>query len=414
MQGLSFTLHKYFMTNDKTAQRKYLKKLYNLHAWVGFQLSLVLFIIVATGTIATVSNEIDWLVFEEMRTFNTPPSVLDNADDEIVKWNSIYEATLNYAEQAKIKSISTMGHENFTYRVRAEFPDGHDRFIHVDQYTYEVTGDIPILTIQRFFRDFHRYLFMPNYLGLPTVTFFAFILAISLYTGLKTTRNWKTAITRLRLNQGPRILLSDLHKLLGLWSLWFFIVIVITSWWYLFEFGAAVAGNRFEPRPPKATVISNYEQVNPVSTTQFSSAFQKASQAIEDWQITGVLFPTSDTAALRFTGIGNNLLLRERAHKVDIDITNQRIIGVQEPKSMAWTNYLNEYADPLHFGYFGGLLTKLIWFVFGVGLTTLSATGVMMTWKRTKSSALTKTQKRTLPILLLALVYFVFWLQRYL
>jgi len=107
-------------------------------------------------------------------------------------------------------------------------------------------------------------------------------------------------------------------------------------------------------------------------------------------------------------------LLRERAHKVDIDITNQRIVGVQEPKSMAWTNYLNEYADPLHFGYFGGLLTKLIWFVFGVGLTTLSATGVMMTWKRTKSSSLTKTQKRTLPILLLALVYFVFWLRRYL
>lgn len=88
------------MTNDKTAQRKYLKKLYNLHAWVGFQFSLVLFIIVATGTIATVSNEIDWLVFEEMRTFNMPPSSLDSADDEIVKWNSIYEATLNYAEQA--------------------------------------------------------------------------------------------------------------------------------------------------------------------------------------------------------------------------------------------------------------------------------------------------------------------------
>ena len=124
------------MSNHNTAQRKHRKKLYNLHAWVGFQLSIVLFIILATGTIATISNEIDWLVFEEMRTFNTPSSSLDNADDEIVKWKSIYEATLNYAEKAKIKSISTMGHDNFTYRVRAEFPDGHDRFIHVDQYTY--------------------------------------------------------------------------------------------------------------------------------------------------------------------------------------------------------------------------------------------------------------------------------------
>ncbi|MDY6975292.1 MAG: PepSY-associated TM helix domain-containing protein [Pseudomonadota bacterium] len=401
------------MTNDRTAQRKYRKKLYNLHAWVGFQLSIVLFIILSTGTIATVSNEIDWLVFEEMRTFNTLPSNIDNTDDETTKWNNIYKAALSYSEQVKIKSISTMGHDNFTYRVRAEFPDGNDRFIHIDQYTYEVTGDIPILTVQRFFRDFHRYLFMPNYLGLPTVTFFAFILAISLYTGLKTTRNWRTAITRLRLNQGPRILLSDIHKLFGLWSLWFFVVIVITSWWYLFEFGAAVAGSRFEPRAPKATVISNYEQTNPVSSAQFSRAFQKASQAIENWQITGVLFPTSSTGTLRFTGVGNNPLLRERAHKVDIDITKQNIIRIQEPKTMAWTNYLNEYADPLHFGYFGGLLTKLVWFVFGVGLSTLSATGVIMTWKRTKTSALTKAQKRTLPVLLLAFVFFVFWLQRY-
>lgn len=401
------------MSNHNTAQRKHRKKLYNLHAWVGFQLSIVLFIILASGTIATISNEIDWLVFEEMRTFNTPLPNKQETDNEVVKWTNIYQAALRYAEQAKIKSISSMDHDNFTYRVRAQFPDGKDRFIHVDQYTYEVTGDIPILTVQRFFRDFHRYLFMPNYLWLPTVTFFAFILAISLYTGIKTTRNWKTAITRLRLNQGSRVLFSDLHKLIGLWSLWFFVVIVITSWWYLFEFGSAVIGNRFAPSAPKASLITNFEELNPVSANQFYDAFESTVQTIDDWQITSVLFPSSNTAALRFTGVESNPLLRKRAHSVDVDITNLNIVGVQEPKTMTWTNYLNEYADPLHFGYFGGLITKLIWFVFGAGLTTLSATGVLMTWKRTKTSALTRIQKRTLPILLLAVVYFIFWLQRY-
>ncbi|WP_394221661.1 PepSY-associated TM helix domain-containing protein [Alteromonas gracilis] len=399
------------MSNDRSNQRKYRKKLYNLHAWVGFQLSVVLFVILATGTIATISNEIDWLVFKEMRTFSTGKQDVEN---EAVKWTNIYNAVLDYAPQAKIKSIGDMGHDNFTYRVRAGFPEGGDRFIHVDQYTYEVIGDISTLTIQRFFRDFHRYLFMPNYLGLPTVTFFAFILAISLYTGLKTTRNWKTAITRLRLKEGPRILLSDLHKVSGLWSLWFFVVIVLTSWWYLFEFGAAVAGNRFEPRAPKASVIANFDQTNPVSSTQLYRAFEQAQRAINAWQITGVQFPSSETAPIRFTGLGKNPLLRERAHKVEVDITSLDIICVQEPNTMEWTNYLNEYADPLHFGYFGGLPTKLIWFVFGIALTALSVTGVLMTWKRTKTHRLTKVQKRTLPILLLAFVFFIFWLQRYL
>jgi len=374
-----------------------------------------MFIVLLTGTIATVSNEIDWLIFDEMRaTSATRDNTNDGAYSVTPQWSNLYKAATDYAPDAKIKSISTMGSDYFTYRVRAQFEDGKDRFIQVDQFTNVAKGDIPLLTVQRFFRDLHRYLFMPNYLGLPTVTFFAFILAISLYTGLKTTRNWKTAISRLRLNQGPRILLSDLHKVLGLWGIWFVVVIVFTSWWYLFEFGAAVAGNRFEPAPPKLEQTVSEDYGKPMTVTQFSEAVEVAQSAIEDWKITSVQFPNSPTGTLRFKGVGSNPLLRDRAHKVDIDPVTLDIIAVQSPKNMSWANYINEYADPLHFGYFGGLATKLIWFVFGLGLTGLSITGVMMTWKRTKQSAITTAQIRTLPILALSAFFFFFWLQRFL
>jgi len=407
---------------SKTRERKYLKKLYNLHAWVGFQLALVMFVILLTGTFATISNEIDWLIFEEMRTFNTSSHDSDATNSQhsetntppSSKWPLIYKAALDYAPEAKITSLSTMGHDNFTYRVRARFPDGKDRFIHVDQYTYEVTGDIHILTVQRFLRDFHRYLFMPNILGLPTVTFFAFILAISLYTGLKTTRNWKTAISRIRFNAGARILLSDLHKVAGLWGIWFVVVIVITSWWYLIEFGAAVSGTRFEPAAPKVERIANFEETNPVSLEQFETALLNAQNAVDDWRITSIQLPFSETSPIRFKGMGKNPLLRDRAHKVDVNPMSLEIVKVQQPDNMTWTNYLNEYADPLHFGYFGGLITKIIWFIFGLALTALSLTGVLMTWKRTKSHALTKAQKRTLPVLFVSAIFFGFWLARFL
>ncbi|WDT86831.1 PepSY-associated TM helix domain-containing protein [Alteromonas sp. 009811495] len=394
---------------SRTRERQYLKKLYNLHAWVGFQLATVMFVILITGTFATISNEIDWLIFDEMRATSE-----NRNTGSAPNWSAIYNAASRHASEIKIKSISTMGSDYFTYRVRAQFEDGKDRFIHVDQYTNEVTGNIPLLTVQRLLRDFHRYLFMPNYLGMPTVTFFAFILAISLYTGLKTTRNWKTAITRLRFRQGPRILLSDLHKVCGLWAIWFVVIIVLTSWWYLFEFGAAVGGTRFEPPAPKLT-HSIHEKYNaPISAHQLDKAVRIAESAIDNWQITSIQFPSSPKSTLRFKGVGDNPLLRDRAHKVDIDPVTLEVIAVQSPDNMAWTNYINEYADPIHFGYFGGLATKAIWFIFGLGLTALSATGVMMTWKRTKSTALTKAQIRTLPVFAVSAICFVVWLSRYL
>jgi len=379
------------------------KRLYALHAWVGFHLAVVMALVLATGTIATVSNEIDWLLQQDMRV--TP-------DGEQVSWGRMAEAVRAHRPTAHLTILQDMGGDHFAFRARVQDPYGRQTFVHVDQWTGEVTGETHPLTVQRFFRDLHRYLFMPNYLGLPIVSAMAFVLGISLYTGLKTARNWRTLMFRIRRGKGTRVLLGDAHKAAGLWGSWFFVVMIVTGVWYLAEFGAGVGGARFEP-PRPALSEARVEAFGPVIRDAGTDAYLNAVEEVfPELTPTAIHFPFSSGHAVTVLGHVSNPLLRQRANRVFLDPVSMEVLSVQRDTDISWTAYLNEMADPLHFGNFGGLPTKLIWFVFGLAMTGLSLTGLWLTWKRLDDKSPSRAQVATLPVLMLSALFFVAWLDR--
>ncbi len=395
---------------NRKKNKSNLKKLYNLHAWLGFQLAIIMFVILATGTIATISNEIDWLIFDELRASEKPANSPQKMPAE--NWQAIYATLKESYPNGQPVYLKTMGEDYLTYRATIIDDSLHHKFVQIDQWTHKITGTMPQLTVQRFFRDFHRYLFMPALPGIIIVCFFAFILVISLYTGLKTTRNWKKALWRFRVDQGPRITLSDAHKLSGLWGIWFTCIICITGIWYLYEFSFRLVGATLEPRGAAIERVIDNSKLH-LSSKDFNEIVQLAQLTHKDWEITSIFIPQTSDKPIQMRGIKDNPLLRERAYRVYIDPITKEVIDIFTPDSIGTNAYLNEYIDPLHFGFFAGLWSKLIWFFFGLALTGLSVTGVIMSWKRTKSKALTQTQIVTLPLLILTVIAFLFWLQRY-
>ncbi|MBL4671696.1 MAG: PepSY domain-containing protein, partial [Arenicella sp.] len=365
------------------------RKLYKLHSWIGFHLALIMSVILATGTIATISNEIDWIVSKALRVTPT---------ETRVSWQRMTDAIKVHSPESTILTIEQLEGDYLANRARVKNIDGSQRYIYVDQWTGQVTGTTGLLTVQRFFRDLHRYMFMPNVIGLPIVTSMAFILGISLYTGLKTSRNRKTLMMRIRITKGTRVMVGDAHKAFGLWAVWFLVLMIITSIWYLAEFGAAVGGKRFEPSRPKIST-EQLESFGPIiespSTQDIISA---ASQAYPELMVTTISFPTRADQAITVLGDNGNPILRSRANRVFLNPQTLEPMKVQRSENIAWVAWLNEIADPLHFGFFGGLITKLIWFVFGLALTALSVTGVWLTWKRTKTKAVSRAQFATMPI----------------
>lgn len=87
---------------------------FSIHSWVGVKLSILLCFIVATGTLAVISHEIDWLTNPAKRV--APSSVSD------MNWEAVYAQALTETAKltppvSNIESIQAPIHPWFSAQV---------------------------------------------------------------------------------------------------------------------------------------------------------------------------------------------------------------------------------------------------------------------------------------------------------
>ncbi|MEM6605736.1 MAG: PepSY-associated TM helix domain-containing protein [Pseudomonadota bacterium] len=382
------------------------QRLFNLHSWFGFHLDLIMSIVLFTGTFAVISDEIDWLFRAEMRV--TP-------GDETVSWEEMESAVRAAAPDDLLTWLAEGEADHFAYRATMLTPTRTRYFLHVNQWTGEVTGRTHPLTVQRFFRDLHRYLFTPKIISLPIVCSMGIVLLVSLYTGLKTSGRLRTVALRLRSDRGARVLIGDFHRAAGIWSMWFLVLIAITGLWYLIEFGGQIAGTRFEPDRIGLSDERVVEFGAVIPRMGTDELIRRAEEAMPDWEPTGVFYPATPTRPVMIWGRWKDPLVRDRANRVSLDPVDGSIVQIARSNESGVVAYLNDIADPLHFGDLGESLTvKLIWFAFGLVLTSLSFTGVWLSFKRMKKISISMAQLSTVPVLLFAVGFGSIYIQRYL
>ncbi len=368
------------------------RRLFDLHSWLGFNLAACMTLVTVTGTLAVISDEIDWLLKPELRA---------SAGTADATWDDIDRILREQAPGHVVTALTTHEADYLNYRATMIDPNGRRYYLYIDPVTGEFAGTTGTLTVQRFLRDLHRYLFLPAVLGLPLVTTMAVVLMISLYSGLKTVRNWRTVATRIRLRQGTRVVVGDYHKAAGLWSTWFFVIIIVTSFWYFAEFTAFLGGSPFEPSPLGPSADRTMHLATTGETASTAQLIAAAQGALPGLWPREVFFPRHVGDAVVVNGRLHDPLVRNRSNRVSLDPMDASVINVQRSAELGLVAYVNNLADPLHFGSFGGLVTKLIWFGFGTVLVSLSITGVWLTWRRLRRRTPSTAQLATLPLLLI-------------
>jgi uncharacterized iron-regulated membrane protein len=350
--------------------------LFRIHSWIGAQLFLVLFFILLTGTLATVSNEIDWLLNPQMRAAS---------HEGPLPWQTIHDRVQAAYPDHDITGLSAPLQPGFAAEVLTISPDGAFVRVYADPATGTVQGSHGWITVQRFLRNLHMNMNLDS-IGIYLVTMFGFVLLASLFTGLVTyKRFWRGFLRRPRLGE-PRRLMGDLHRLGGVWSIWFVALIGLTGVWYLVEDAADYGWERKAPEVPKATGVE---------MIRIDEAVRRVEQAWPDFRIRYINLPSSLSSPITFGGQGSAWLVRHRGNLVYVHPVTGDILRIKDATRVPAIERWIDTSDPLHFGDFGGLATKLVWFLFGCVLSFLAFSGFWLMLRRLRSTAIQPPARAT-------------------
>lgn len=350
------------------------KIFFKVHGWIGIKLSILFFIVCCSGTLATISHELDWIFNPQIRA----------------------EVQTNYASKRKIIQNIEESYPNgkMTFWRGAVAPylcdvvylniNDQRKYVFVNPYTGQVQGEAN-LTIQRFFRDLHYYLFIPFQIGHFTVLIFSFLLFISTVTALLFYKKWWKKLFELKIGKGSVVLFRSLHRLIGVWSVPLTILFSVTGIWYFME-RSNIASISDIANPKMPTIASlNMDSIT-FSQLQYDIDYDRvvseAQKAIPNLIIKDIFPPKNQTSPIYVTGRSDVPLVRNRANRVYIHPVTYQVIKVQKAESISAVTWLNDIADPLHFGSWGGLLTKIIWFFGGASISFLVGTGIWISLKR--------------------------------
>lgn len=359
-----------------------------IHSWIGLKLSLFMSFILITGTLAVFGQEIDWLFNAQMRA----PEVV--AEEEIA-WGASYDSLQRVYPQARLISLDRYHNDAFALHATLITEWGENTYLWFAPADGEFLGARSFYGVHRFLRNVHRHLMLPINYGVPIVTSLAFPLLISLIAGFVVYKKfWRGFFRWPRFNRKPRIWLGDLHRLVGLWMSWFVALIALTSVFYLAE----ELGWRGSPFPQASEQLQARSRAMPegFSGDDLDRAVAEARQTLPGFEVRRIIFPGNDARPIAIQGDYSAMLVRPRANTVYVDPTSLRAVGSFTGEELDFYTRISEAADPLHFGYFGGFFTQLLWFVFGALMSGLSITGVMIYSARIRTGE-KKPQKSEAP-----------------
>lgn len=312
-------------------------------------------------------GEIDALLSRDMRLPN-------EAQPDKMAFGNILDGARAERPDAVLLAITPASAGWIGAEVRFEAPGlPGQRSMWADPESGEIIGQTEDARFRKFFRSFHDSFLTAKSFGGIAITAFSIPLLFFIASGLIVYRRfWKGFLRFPSRANGPRAFWGGLHRLLGLWTSPFLLVIAFSS----LLFFVATLGFDVEPKPEIASVTPRAAPL-PFSFdgAALEQAIERASVTIPGFAIKGVGFPRGVDGPVEIMGEGDTWLV---GATVFVDPVTLDVVGHYAGGDQPLGFQLYEVMVNLHYGTWGGQPVRWLWLVFGALATTLTGAGAMI------------------------------------
>ena len=365
---------------------------FRLHAWVGIIFGPLLYVICLSGSIAVLSNEIDWLLNPKIKS-----------QPGKINWDLVYSKFNESYPNYELTTVRAPRHSGFAAQGYAKSENGKTLRV----YSNPVSGEVQTLenfwNTQRFFRSFHRRFFiLPGKVGILFVSLYAIPLIILVILGVRVQgKKIIKLIYNVRKTKNQKKLFSNYHLLLSNWSWIFAVVISLTGIWYGVEtFKPASSQSNNEIHNLKSE-INTYDKVE----NKINFLCGLSLNFIDSFTINSIRFDAkSDLITIQGKTSGIGTFFRSRANSVTFNFKTGKFVRVYRSVNDTKHKIISDIADPIHFGNWGGLVTQIIWFLLGLMLSIAIMFGLILSTKRISAKYHPSKYSFNLSIIILLLV----------
>ncbi|MEM9172349.1 MAG: PepSY-associated TM helix domain-containing protein [Pseudomonadota bacterium] len=368
-------------------------RVYDAHSWTGISLGIILFVVCFTGSLAMFDHEI--------QSWEDPARRLAPTDNPIPVQPLMSQFMDEFGEPEAITFVGmtypSAYEPYYQGRVNVRTEDGFDFHSRKwDPATGEVLpsrGD----GLSTWILDFHRDLMWPTALGGRTVGgglvgIFGIVMMLSIITGILTHKKILKEFFQFRVDKSVRVKWKDAHNFLGVWTLPFSIVMAFTGAWLgvvalmlpatgalVFKGNAeqvieTIQGPPIERTGVAATMISLDEIAD---RPHSDSGAMPVSVFISRWG--------DETAEYAVNYLPDTELMYYEQEKIS-GVTGALLplTGLDAPSP---ETRVVAAVSPLHYGTYGGISLKFLYFLLGIGLSAMVALGNMVWVERRANSS---------------------------